>query len=61
MACLAYDKNGKPLELIWEQLPLTDGYKVTGYTSQSDKSYEWIISSIKEQIPLGEKEELDGG
>lgn len=61
MACLAYDKDGNPLELIWQQIALTDGNKVTGFTSQSDESYEWIITEAEKPLLPGEKEDLNGG
>ena len=61
MACLAYDKDGNSLELIWEQTALTDGNKVTRFTSQSDKSYEWIITKVEEPLLPGKKEDLNGG
>lgn len=61
MVCLAYDKDGKPLELIWEQFALTDGDKITGFTSQSDKSYEQVITLSDKPILPGAKEDLNGG
>lgn len=61
MVCLAYDKDGKPLELDWTRLPLTNGNQITGFTNQSDKSYEQMIALADKPILPGEKEDLDGG
>lgn len=61
IVCLAYDKDGEPLELIWEQFALTDGDKITGFTSQSDKSYDQVITLSDKPILPGAKEDLNGG
>lgn len=61
MVCLAYDKDGEPLELIWEQSALTDGDKITGFASQSGKSYEQVITLSDKPILPGAKEDLNGG
>lgn len=61
MLLLAYDKDGNPLQLIWRQLPLTNGKIVTGYTSQSDKSYEQLITLADNPILPGTKENSNGG
>lgn len=61
MMFLAYDKDGNPMKLIWRQLALTDGNLVTGYTSQSDKLYEQLITLADQPILPGAKEDPNGG
>lgn len=57
---LAYDKQGNAMELVWQQSVFTDGVKVTGYTNQSDKSYEQLVASDQPILP-GTTEDLNGG
>ena len=72
---LAYDKEGKPLELYWDARNVDksgshgnvgfspDGIDygiVTGIKPYSPKSYYWSIDGCYESIAPGEKSETDG-
>lgn len=61
MVCLAYDQEGQPLELVWQQLMLTKGDQITRFVPQSEKSYQQSITLANKSILPNAKENLDGG